>query len=386
MNPFIEHHKTPGQYIEALLNQRRWTKRTLSLVMEIDEPTINKIISGKRTVDATMAIALSEVFSGAEAADFLELQKRYDLAQARYLSQPNPERAVRAQLFGDFPITDMVKRGWLQDVDSVRDVAKVQAAAQKFFGVDSLEKIKATIPHAAKKSNADDELTLAQFSWFQRVKEIASEMVVPKYSASALRSAVVKLGTLLFSAEEIRKVPRILAESGVRFVIVESLPGAKIDGVCFWLNAASPVIGMSLRFDRIDNFWFVLRHECEHVLRQHGMIAPMLDTDLDGEKTSTESSVPEEERQANEAAAEFCVPKKDLDQFFARKFPVFADHDIVGFSRTLKIHPGIVAGQIRNRTKRWNRFHNHLVKIRTIIAPSAVIDGWGTVASVGEEN
>ncbi|MFX8692489.1 hypothetical protein ABTM44_18400, partial [Acinetobacter baumannii] len=70
--------------------------------------------------------------------------------------------------------------------------------------------------------------------------------------------------------EETRNVPRLLQEAGVRFVIVEGLPGSKIDGVCFWLDDKSPVIGMSLRFDRIDNFWFVLRHECAHVLHGHG--------------------------------------------------------------------------------------------------------------------
>ncbi len=65
-------------------------------------------------------------------------------------------------------------------------------------------------------------------------------------------------------------MPRILAECGVRLIIVEGLPNAKIDGVCFWLDKVSPVIGLSLRFDQIDNFWFVIRHEIEHVLNKDG--------------------------------------------------------------------------------------------------------------------
>ena len=63
-------------------------------------------------------------------------------------------------------------------------------------------------------------------------------------------------------------MPRIVSECGIRLAIVECLPNAKIDGVCFWLNKYSPVIGLSMRFDQIDNFWFVLRHEIEHVLRR----------------------------------------------------------------------------------------------------------------------
>jgi len=216
------------------------------------------------------------------------------------------------------------------------------------------------------------------------VREIASEMVVPRYSPAAARAAIAELKELRVSAESIRKAPRILTECGIRYVIVESLSGSKIDGVCFWLNPTSPVIGMSLRFDRIDNFWFVLRHECEHVLQGHGQASAsgMLDVDLEGEKAGVGEGLDEEERVANQAAADFCVPQSSLDAFVARKAPFFAERDIIGFSRTLGIHPGLLAGQLQRRTKCYNRFRDHLVKIRSIVAPSATVDGWGDVVPV----
>jgi HTH-type transcriptional regulator/antitoxin HigA len=190
------------------------------------------------------------------------------------------------------------------------------------------------------------------------------------------------LRPLLNSAEAARKVPKILAESGVRFVIVESLPSAKIDGVCFWLDERSPVIGMTLRFDRIDNFWFVLRHEIEHVIRKHGQSAAMLDISLEGERAGTGASLPEEERVANEAAAEFCVPQKQLKHFIQVKSPFFAERDIRGFAATYKIHPGLVAGQLQHKTERYDLFRNHLVKIRSVVTPNAMVDGWGDVAPI----
>jgi HTH-type transcriptional regulator / antitoxin HigA len=370
--------KTPGQLIEYLLNQRDWNKRILAIVMDVDETTMNKVIAGKRPLDAKTALALAEVFDR-DAKEFMDLQQSYDLDQARYLSQPDPHRSERARLYGNLPIADMVKRGWLTEVDNVRDASKVQAALLKFFGVDSVDRITNVEAHAAKKTNADEPATLTQLAWLRRVKEIATEMLVPRYSASALREALDDLRSFRVSAESVRKVPRILSECGVRFVIVEALPGSKIDGVCFWMNPAAPVIGMSLRFDRIDNFWFVLRHEIEHVLRNHGQASPsgILDVDLDQEK-----SVSEEELVANVAAADFCVPQNQLDAFVARKAPFFAERDIIGFSRTLEIHPGLLAGQLQRRTKSYNRFRDHLVKIRSIVAPSATVDGWGDVAPV----
>ena len=135
-----------------------------------------------------------------------------------------------------------------------------------------------------------------------------------------------------------------------------------------------------MRFDRIDNFWFVLRHELEHVLCGHGHAAPILDVDLDGRE---DGEVVEEERIANAAASDFCVPRDKLASFIARKAPFFAERDILGFASTLGIHPGLVAGQLQHHTQKYDRFRSHLVKIRSFVAPSAMVDGWGDVAPVG---
>ena len=373
-------YRTPGQLIQTLLESRGWTQKVLSIVLGVDETVVNKIITGKRSLDAELALAMSELFS-VPAEQLLDLQKSYDLAKARIVTRSDPARANRAHLFGTLPIPELIKRGWIA-VDDMRDFARLESELMRFFGAPTVNEIE-VLPHAAKKTNVAAAATPAQLAWLYRVKEIAAEMLVSRYSPDAVRGALSKLKPLLASAEATRKVPRILAEAGVRYVIVESLTGAKIDGVCLWLNDVSPVIGMSLRFDRIDNFWFVLRHEMEHVLREHGRSAIMLDTELEGERAGVGAGVSEEERVANEAAAEFCVPRHSLESFVARKAPFFAERDIIGFARTLQIHPGLIAGQLQRRTNRYDRFRNHLTKIRSAVAPSAVVDGWGDVAPVG---
>ena len=209
-------------------------------------------------------------------------------------------------------------------------------------------------------------------------------MLIPRYSPEAVQSAVSKLKELRISPQAVRKVPRILAECGIRFVIVESLPGANIDGVCFWLDDKKPVIGMSLRYDRIDNFWFVLRHELEHVILKHGQNAIMLDVELEGDRAGVSDNIAEDERLANKAAAEFCVPQKSLEGFIARKSPMIQEQDVIGFARTIQVHPGLVAGQLWHKLNLYKRFHNHMVKIRSIVAPGAMVDGWGNIVPVGE--
>jgi len=374
-------YKTPGQYIQAQLDHMGWSQRTLAIILSADETGINKIIAGKRPVTAELALALGDIFK-TPPEYYLALQQSFDLATARITAQPNPNRATRAHLFGGLPISDMIKRGWLTGVQDVRKVDAVETALASFFGVSDPAEIE-ILPHAAKKTEVSIDATPAQLAWLYRVKQIANEMMVARYSPEAVRASIPKLKSLLLSREEARKVPRILAECGIRFVIVESLPGAKIDGVCLWLDDKSPVIGLSMRHDRIDNFWFVLRHELEHVIQGHGKTAAILDAELEGERAGIGTSVSEEERVANAAAADFCVPAKMMKDFIARKAPFFAQQDMLGFAALLKVHPGLVAGQLRHQTTRYDLFVNHLVKIRSVVAPNAVVDGWGDIAPVG---
>lgn len=367
--------KTPGQLITALLAERGWTQRVLAIVLDMDETGINKMVADKRSVDADLAIALEEVFR-VPAERFLALQQNYDLAKARITAMADPSRATRARLYGDLPVAEMIKRGWIS-AEGVKDPA-VKAELVRFFGVNRIDDIE-ILPHAAKKTHVNREATPAQLAWLYRVQQIARNMLVARYTPSSAQAAIARLKPLLSAVEEARKVPRVLAESGIRFLVVEALPSSKIDGVCFWLNESSPVIALSMRFDRIDNFWFVLRHELEHVHRRDGFGSMILDTDME----ASSDALSDEEIAANEAAAEFCVPKKMMDAFIARKNPVFAERDILAFAKMLGVHPGLVAGQLRYRLRRYDRFGNHIVKIRSIVTPNAITDGWGDVAPLG---
>lgn len=374
-------YRTPGQLIEALLAERGWSQRTLAIVLGKGETSVNKMVSGKQPVDAETALMLEEVF-GTNAAQFLALQRDYDLSLARLSARPDPQRATRAFVFGGLPIAEMARRGWIV-VSDMRDVGEIEIAVSRFFGVNRLEDIE-ILPHAARKTETNVAVTPAQLAWLYRAKAMALEMLVPRYSPRDLGGVLASLRPLLLSPESARRVPRILMEVGIRFLVVETLPTAKIDGACFWLDDHSPVVALSLRHDRNDNFWFVLRHELEHVRREHGKARIIVDADLDGERAGTSDSVPEEERQANAAAADFCVPQSQMEAFIARKAPFFSERDMVGFARSLKVHPGIVAGQLQHRTGRYERFRQHLAKVRSFVLPNALVDGWGDIAPVGQ--
>ena len=371
--------KSPGQLITHLVEQRGWSKRALSTVLDMSETVVNKMTTDTRPISATDALLLEDVFN-VPASTFLELQTQYDLAKARIKSAPDPKRAERVLLFNALPIASMIKRGWI-DVQDIKDYKTIETELAKFFQVESTSEIP-VLPHAAKKTNVAGNTTPEQLAWLYRVKQIALEMIVPPASKSSIEKAIESLIPLRISEASIRKVPEILAKSGIRFVIVESLPSAKIDGVCFWLADNAPVIALTLRFNRIDNFWFVLRHELEHALLGHGKNTIQIDAEIEKGDLPNQD-IDEEENLANEAAENFCVPSKKIESFIARKSPLFSERDLLGFAKINQIHPGLVVGQLQRRTGRYDLFRKHLVSVNLYITPAAIVDGWGTVASLG---
>lgn len=376
MSAIEDEFRTPGQLVGHLLNQKGWTNRVLAVVLGVTETVVSKVVNDTRPIDAKFAIGLEEAF-GVDAARFLTLQSAFDLARARLETAPDRRRSIRADIYGGLPVPELIKRGWI-DVENPRDSTEVEAALCRFFRVNRLEDTP-VIPHAAKKTDAVIPATPAQLAWLHRVRVIAEGMLVAPYSPATVQAAIDKIHPLRGHPEHMSRVPRILAEAGIRFVVVEGLPKGKIDGVCFWLDGRSPVIGMTLRYDRIDNFIFVLRHELEHVKRRDGLERPIIDVDLTGVASEL---LAEEELAANAAASEFCVPSKMMAAFVKRKAPYFSEQDLLAFAKMMKVHPGIIAGQLQHATGQYNRFRDHLVKVRAYVSPSAEVDGWGDIHPV----
>jgi HTH-type transcriptional regulator/antitoxin HigA len=359
----------PGMYIQEELDARAWSQRDLAFILGIEEAALNKIIKGKNGISVEMSKALAEAFD-IDADFFSNLQKSYDLANS---AAPDPAIARRALLQTKYPAREMIKRGWIKNAE----VGQLEKQLERFFHVDNDNNV-AVVRHVAKKTNAGEAPTPLQEAWLYRVMQIADAMDCKPYSGRMLSDHVQMLKRLMLNANDVDRVPGILADCGLRFVIVEGLPNAKIDGVCLWLDDDRPVVGMTLRQDRIDNFWFVLWHELCHVLNNHGKNEAIIDVELEGEK-ATDSA---QEREANRYAADHCVPEGDMISFCARRNGFFSERDVLHFADKTKVHPGVVVGQIHNRTKRFQLLRKYLVKIREYVLPVATTDGWGYVASV----
>jgi HTH-type transcriptional regulator/antitoxin HigA len=331
------------------------------------------IISGKRGISPDMARSLGDAFD-VHPDLFANLQMNFDMAQAK---QPKPGVSLLGKMHVSYPVREMVNRGWL--VNAEAEMINQQLA--RFFEVQNTAQVP-YMAHAAKKRSLYEEREIppAQLAWLFRVRQIAKSISVPKYSEGRLREAVETMRGLTVAPEQTREIPRLLSECGVRFIIVEKLPNSKIDGVCFWLNEHSPVIGMSIQRDTIDNFWFVLRHELEHILLKHGRKAEMIDGDL--QKSNDDALEPEEEKVANAAARDFCVVTAKFESFMIRKKPFYSERDVIAYSRIINRHPGIVVGQMQRYLDNYSYLTRYLSKVRQFVMQGAIADGWGQIMPI----
>jgi HTH-type transcriptional regulator / antitoxin HigA len=363
--------KHPGYYIREEMEAREWLQRDLAFILGVPEQSVNLLLAGKRNISPEMALALSAAFD-VDREFFANLQKAYDLAHAR---TPDPKVALRGSMQTQYPVREMVRRGWLKASGDIEE------QLMRFFDKEFPDEIP-YLAHAAKRSRYEErEIPPSEVAWLFRVRQIAKSLPAAKYSERLLRDAVTEMEKLLLSPEEVRHVPRLLSECGVRFIIAEKLPTANIDGVCLWLEG-SPVIGMTSRRDTIDNFWFVVRHEIEHVLNGDGKDDEVIDV-LEGDRASaTSQAISEQERRANRAAGDFCAPRLKLDSFMVRKKPYYYEKDVLAFARIQQRHPGLIVGQMQKRLERYDYLTRYLVKVRHAVLPAAVVDGWGHVAPV----
>ena len=366
---------SPGEYIKEFLEGRGWTQDDLAAILGRPLQLVNEIILGKRGVTPETAKGLAEAFE-TSAQLWLNLDAAWQLYKARS-TQPDPAIALRARIYSKGPIKEMVKRGWIE-LSSNPEV--LEQRVLDFYQIRSLNDSPPVMRAAARMPTSYDALTPAQQSWMSRAMHLGQVLNVGSiFDNKRLDDLIAKLRSFLTHAEEIRHVPDVLAEFGIRFLVIEHLARTKIDGACLWLDEKSPIIAVSLRYDRIDYFWFTLMHELGHAARGDGSRNAFLALDvcLVGEHSLTRNEKPDFEIHADEFAEEALIPQDKLDDFVSRKGPLFSEKDIRGFASLHEVHPGLVVGQLHYRGTNYSKFRRLLVKMRDQITATALTDGWG---------
>jgi HTH-type transcriptional regulator/antitoxin HigA len=352
-----------GKYVKDELHTRGWTQFDLASIMGRKVAEVNNLMAGRRRLSPEMAQELGVIF-GTGAEHWLGIDNAYQLSQTDYV-----DRAVilRSELFS-YPIKEMQKRGWIaetKDADELReeldrflkdDLGKPAADSYDLFGGVSFKR---TVKECA--------LNRAEKAWLARATQLAKACPVAKFNENSIPALKVELRRLAAKTQAAPRVPELLTGAGIRYVIVEPLPTVKIDGAAFWLDAASPVIAMSLRFDNIGSFWFALLHELDHIENKDAFSFDDLQS-----KPNDEA-----EERASENAANLLVPRQELEAFISACAPRYSEARINNLATRLQIHPGIIVGQLQHRGELSYAAHRKLMtKVRDLVTQPAFTDGW----------
>ena len=329
-------HPDPVSAIEFRMEQAGLKRRDLIPFIG-SRAKVSEVLSGRRAITMPMARALHE-----------HLGIPADVLLRRPDETPVDESAKIE--WTRFPLRALAKRGWIPNVrnlaahaeELVRGlIARAGGAhatpATLYRRTDNLRANAKTDPYALR-------------AWCWQVLATAAET---RPSVGCAPGAVTvdflrQVARLSCSADGPKRARELLNRNGIPLVIVEHLPKTYLDGAALRLGDGRPVVALTLRYDRLDNFWFCLLHELAHVGRHMNDDGEEVFVDdltlrrLDGGRQDPR------EAQADEWAEEALVPRAAWEASGVRDRPT--PMAVLNLAQAAGVHPAIVAGRVRYET------------------------------------
>lgn len=327
-------NELPGILIRARIAQGL-TQRELAEIVGLKEQQIQRYESEKystaslrRMQDIATALKLN-------ITEIAELNK--EGTQKDAITTQNTQEIEWSR----FPIKEMYKRHWFEGFEDSLDAALEQADVliPDFLGKEIGGKALALHRKSVRTGSQLDKYAL--LAWEGRILSLASKI--------GLRNSF-EVGTIdnqwLLELTQISEKPNgprsakeYLEKAGIALVVESHLMGTHLDGAAL-LSKEGPVIGLTLRYDRLDNFWFVLFHELFHVIKH--LRRPVLTGIFDDLESSSTDKL---ELEADALAGEALIPEEVWSRALAHY--VRSPESVIELSKELHISPAIIAGRIR---------------------------------------
>jgi len=239
----------------------------------------------------------------------------------------------------------MAKRGWVA-MDGIPERAEevmspfVEAAG----GLDTVDTPLLRQGIAGRlNTKADGYAVLA---WCMRISSLALEnpLETPFRKKNLTLSALKDIARLSYFEDGPLLAREYLAKQGIHVIVVPHLAKTYLDGGAMLLPDGNAIIGLTLRYDRLDNFWFTLLHELAHLARHLSDECRLIVDDLDL-RSHDKDSHDRIENEADELASTALVPRRYWPILDAGEAPKAAD--VLSLAKKLKVHPSPIAGRIR---------------------------------------
>lgn len=308
----------------------------------------SEVLSGKRELTLQMIRSLN-AHLGIPAESLIQVGKR-----------PLEECSLE---FNSFPFSEMRKLGWIDKAIDFKDRAEelVWDLIDRAGGKTVAPMFRQS--NVTKADNRTDFVALQ--AWCLHVlgaarerKQLEGVFVEGTITPDFLR----KVAELSVYTDGPQKARDLLAENGIALVAARHLKKTYLDGAAMRTIEGVPVVGMTIRYDRIDNFWFCLLHELAHLGWHFGEDKNFFVDDLELRST-TGTRDDQREIEANSIAQEALIPAVLWSKAKARTEPNV--ENVREIAREANVHPAIVAGRIRHEHNNY-RLLSQFVGSKTI--------------------
>lgn len=260
-----------------------------------------------------------------------------------------PERCLDWSLF---PIDEIYKRGWISDPNptSATTIKELQALFLPMGDLEYLQTYFRKTSHI-RGSRTTDKFAL--LTWLARILQKARALSkdTPSYKGALSLDEMKKIAQISRNDNGVTEVIQHLRNIGITVIVEPHLPRTYLDGCAILTNPNAPVIALTIRHDRLNNFWYTLMHELAHISLHLKSSTNEYFDDLD-----VPYSENQDEQDADSLAGEALIPENEWAISPARHLnSADAAHHL---ANKLGIHPAIVAGYMQFTSKSYRILNN----------------------------
>ena len=314
------------------------------IVQNLTQKDLGKIIGVK---EQQIQRYESEYYATASLKRLIEIADALNISIDKYAEINKNHYEVEANWsnvvdWTSFPLKEMYRRGWFEGFcESFNNIIGREAELVKKFVFSALNKEPLLSLNKLKVRSDSKVNHYALFAWKCRIVSLSKTQKLEKsfdkkFLGDEWINNLVKLST--FPDGPI-KAKKFLNEIGIHLVFESHMSGTYLDGAAFLIGEI-PIIGMTLRFDRMDNFWFVLLHELMHI--RHHLEVGGLDSIYDDLNVNLNETL---EIETDEFSSNALIPDYEWKYSLA-KF-TRSDESITKLARKLGISKAIIGGRIR---------------------------------------
>lgn len=325
---------TPIQAIEFRMEQAGLTQADLAKYIG-SRSKVSEVLSGKRNLTLNMIRALNR---------HLGIPTQVLVGDGTVHKTDDPEIQWER-----FPIAEMTKRGWFSKFGETLDSAEnlIGALIDCAGGRHAVPQAFYRKNNAARRNASMDPYALQ--AWCLHVLASARENPpTAKYDEKTIDESFLRfLATLSRLPNGPQRAVEALQQQGVAVIYARHLPKTHLDGAAMRTKEGIPVIGLTLRYDRLDNFWFCLLHEVAHIWKHVSKENSFYVDDLSLTKSDHDEDWSIED-EADQLAQNSLIP---CEAWRSSGFPKMASPSrIMAFAQSINVHPAIVAGRVRKET------------------------------------